>query len=200
MGKEVGNNKTHITRIMSIYKADYSVFIGLMWKDLVSSLEKRGTLNRGLHRGRCSHDAQTLLLIKELKYNMCYCSRKSLIKFDNDAASCYDRILPNIFSLVARKKGLHKNVMFAHSQTLEQAKYRLKTALGLSEEYYQHCKTFPIYGSGQGATNSPGIWLTISSTIGNICEQSANDAEFISPDKAIALVLAILGFVDDVTN
>eukprot|EP00957_Ditylum_brightwellii_P104057 7927528-Ditylum_brightwellii.AAC.1 len=73
-------------------------------------------------------------------------------------------------------------------------------APGVSKEYYQYCTTFPIYGSGQGATNSLGIWLTISSTIGDIYEHSAIVAEFISPDKDIALVLAILGFVDNVTN
>eukprot|EP00957_Ditylum_brightwellii_P046213 3506599-Ditylum_brightwellii.AAC.1 len=73
-------------------------------------------------------------------------------------------------------------------------------ALGVSNEYYQHCTTFPIYGSEQGATNSLDIWLTISSTVGVIYEQSANGEEFISPDKAIALVFAILGFVDYVAN
>eukprot|EP00957_Ditylum_brightwellii_P022584 1703408-Ditylum_brightwellii.AAC.1 len=72
--------------------------------------------------------------------------------------------------------------------------------LGVSKEYYQHCKTFHIYSSGQGATNSPGVWLTISSTIGDIYAQSLNDIEFISPNKAIALVFAILGFVEDVNN
>ena len=87
-----------------------------------------------------------------------------------------------------------------HAQILKEAKYRLKTALGVSDEYYQHCTTFPIYGSGQGATNSLGIWLTICSTIRDIVKQSANGAEFISSDNAIALVLAILGFVDNVTN
>eukprot|EP00957_Ditylum_brightwellii_P059281 4500686-Ditylum_brightwellii.AAC.1 len=131
MGKEVGNNKIHRTRILSIYKADYSVFIGLMWKNLLSSSEKRGTLNRGLHRGRHGHNVQTLSLIEELKYNICHCSRKSLINFNNDEASCCDRILPSIPSLVARKKGLHKNVIFVYVQILEQAKYRLRTALVL---------------------------------------------------------------------
>eukprot|EP00957_Ditylum_brightwellii_P156761 11931476-Ditylum_brightwellii.AAC.1 len=82
---------------------------------------------------------------------------------------------------------------------LEQVKYTLKTALGVSKEYYQHCKTFPIYGSGQGATNSSSIWLTISFTIGDIYEQLGNGIEFISPDKAIAFVLAILGFMDNIT-
>eukprot|EP00957_Ditylum_brightwellii_P087748 6681729-Ditylum_brightwellii.AAC.1 len=73
-------------------------------------------------------------------------------------------------------------------------------ALGVSGEYYQLCTTFLIYGSGEGATNSPCIWLIISSTIGVIYEQSTNGVEFISPDNAITLVLAILGFVDDFTN
>eukprot|EP00957_Ditylum_brightwellii_P178768 13617200-Ditylum_brightwellii.AAC.1 len=82
-------------------------------------------------------------------------SCKSLINFDNNAASCYDRILPNISSLVVRKRGMHKNVTFVHATTLEKAKHRLKTALCVSEGYYSPCKTFPIYGSGKGATNSP---------------------------------------------
>eukprot|EP00957_Ditylum_brightwellii_P037738 2854158-Ditylum_brightwellii.AAC.1 len=66
MGKEAGNNKIHRTRILSIYNADYSVFIGIMWKDLLSSSEKRGALNRDLHGDRRSHNAQTLSLIEEL--------------------------------------------------------------------------------------------------------------------------------------
>eukprot|EP00957_Ditylum_brightwellii_P065686 4982101-Ditylum_brightwellii.AAC.1 len=56
-----------------------------MWKDSLSSSEKRGTLNRGLHGGRRGHDAQTLSLIEELKYDICYCSRKSLISVGIDA-------------------------------------------------------------------------------------------------------------------
>eukprot|EP00957_Ditylum_brightwellii_P198550 15132392-Ditylum_brightwellii.AAC.1 len=58
--------------------------------DLVSSSERCGTLNRGLHCSRCGHGAQTLSLIEELKYDICYCSRKLLIDFDNNTASCYD--------------------------------------------------------------------------------------------------------------
>eukprot|EP00957_Ditylum_brightwellii_P079636 6055823-Ditylum_brightwellii.AAC.1 len=90
--------------------------------------------------------------------------------------------------------------MFVHAATLEKAKYRLKTALGVSDGYYSHCKNFSIYSSGQGATNSPQTWFVISSTICNIYEQSANRAEFVSPDQDVNIPLAILGFVDDVNN
>eukprot|EP00957_Ditylum_brightwellii_P077305 5875386-Ditylum_brightwellii.AAC.1 len=46
--------------------------------------------------------------------------------------------------------------------------------LGASEESYSHCQLYPIYGSGQGATNSPTIWLVHQ------------------------VVFVILGFIDDV--
>eukprot|EP00957_Ditylum_brightwellii_P147673 11245868-Ditylum_brightwellii.AAC.1 len=45
-------------------------------------------------------------------------------------------------------------------------------ALGISEDYYMHCSIYPFYGSGQGATNLP----------------------------VISGIIALLGFVDDLTN
>eukprot|EP00957_Ditylum_brightwellii_P065175 4943178-Ditylum_brightwellii.AAC.1 len=90
--------------------------------------------------------------------------------------------------------------MFVYATTLEKAKYRLKTALEVSKGYYSHCKTFPIYDSGQGATNSPQTWLVTSLTICDIYKQSANGAEFISPDQDISIFLAILDFVGNVNN
>eukprot|EP00957_Ditylum_brightwellii_P144635 11018172-Ditylum_brightwellii.AAC.1 len=75
--------------------------------------------------------------------------------------------------------------------------YRLKTALGESEEYYSHCEVFPIYESGQGTTNSPNIWLCISSSISDICEESAPGTEFISPVQIYSVLLAILGCMDE---
>eukprot|EP00957_Ditylum_brightwellii_P053999 4090122-Ditylum_brightwellii.AAC.1 len=66
--------------------------------------EKQGTINRGLHNRRKGHDAQTLSLIEELKNDISYSLQKTLINFDNNAASYYDRILPNISSLIAWKK------------------------------------------------------------------------------------------------
>eukprot|EP00957_Ditylum_brightwellii_P193253 14714677-Ditylum_brightwellii.AAC.2 len=96
---------------------------GLIWKELVEEAEERGTVNRGLHGGCQGHDAKTSSFIEELKYDISYSSHKLLINFDNDAASYYDRIFPNISSQVARKKGMHNNVMFVHATTLEKAKY-----------------------------------------------------------------------------
>ena len=109
---------------------------------MIEKSKKQDTINRGLHGAHQGHDAKTLSPIEELKCDVSYRLCKLLINVDNDTAPCYNRILPNISSLVARKKRMHKNVTFVHATTLEKAKYRLKTALGVSEGYYSHCKTF----------------------------------------------------------
>eukprot|EP00957_Ditylum_brightwellii_P045365 3438526-Ditylum_brightwellii.AAC.1 len=93
--------------------------------------------------------------MEELKYDISYMSRKDLVNFDNDAASCYDMIIPGLASLIEQKKGLHRNVEFVHAKTLEEAKFKLCTVLGVGEEFYQHCQAFLSYGTGQGSTNSP---------------------------------------------
>eukprot|EP00957_Ditylum_brightwellii_P167970 12786073-Ditylum_brightwellii.AAC.1 len=147
--------------------------------------EKCGTTNRGLHGGRKGHDAQTLSLIEELKYDISYSLQRILINVDNNTALCYDRILPNISSLIVCKKGICHDIIFVHANTLEEAKYRLKTALGVSDDCYTHCELYPMYGSGQGAAHSPHIWLVISSTICDIYDENAKGAEFVSPDQAI---------------
>eukprot|EP00957_Ditylum_brightwellii_P105923 8079073-Ditylum_brightwellii.AAC.1 len=123
IAKVLGINKIHRLRILTLYKADYSIFVELMWEEMNKSSEKRKSINRGLHGGRQGHAAQTLSLIEELKYNICYSSCKSLINFNNNAASCYYRILPCISSLNARGKGMDKNVTFAHAKTLQGAQY-----------------------------------------------------------------------------
>eukprot|EP00957_Ditylum_brightwellii_P001945 149609-Ditylum_brightwellii.AAC.1 len=114
--------------------------------------------------------------MEEMKNKISYCSRKPLVNFDNDAASCYDCIILNLASLVGQKKGLHRNITFAHASTLEEARFKLKTALGVSEDFYQHCEAFPIYGTGQDSTNLSIIWLIISSTLFNIHEELSNGA------------------------
>ena len=72
-----------------------------------------------------------------------------------------------------------------------------KTKQGISTTSYSHCDLFPIYSSGQGSGNSPGLWCAISSVLFKVYEQQACGASFYSPDKAITIILHIFGYVDD---
>jgi hypothetical protein len=118
----------------------------------------------------------------------------------NDATLCYDRILPAFATIASRKFGIHKNVAFVMVTTLQECKYKLKTLLGISDEYYKHCKIFPIYGTGQSRGNSPAIWCIISSVLFDCHESQAHGATFESPDCTQRITFYMIGFVNDSTG
>jgi hypothetical protein len=195
--KDPGDVRIHRLRVIHLYEHDFGLFLALYWKQMLQSSEARGSINAGQYGGRAGMEAQSLVFLEELKTEICYLSRKSLVNFDNDAASCYDRIIPSLASLIGRKKGLHRNIVYVHATTLQEAKYKLKTAMGVSDDFYQHCSSYPIYGTGQGSTNSPVIWIIISSTLFDIHNQKAHGATFCSPDQSMSISFSIVGFVDD---
>jgi hypothetical protein len=84
-------------------------------------------------------DAMTPVFLEELQWETTRASRRTLLRMDVDASSCYDRIIPSIASLASRSFGQHQTLCFIHATFLHQAKYKLKTKLGLSDEDYSHC-------------------------------------------------------------
>eukprot|EP00957_Ditylum_brightwellii_P074725 5679665-Ditylum_brightwellii.AAC.1 len=112
--RDKGHNKIHQICIVHIYKADYFAMTGIIWRNLIKSSEEGQTLNNGQVGGRAGCEANTLTLMEELETDISRCSQKALINFDNDAASCYDQIIPNLTNLIGRKKGLHHNITFVH--------------------------------------------------------------------------------------
>jgi hypothetical protein len=103
-------------------------------------------------------------------------------------------------SLIGRKFGLHKNDVFVHAKTLAQTKYKLKTSLGISDDFYKHCQAFPIYGTGQGSGNLPAIWCIVSSVLFSCHQDKAHGAFFCTPNKQTSVSLSMIGFVDDSTG
>jgi hypothetical protein len=200
IAKEPGNSKIHRLRVIHIYEADYNFLLQAKWRELIKHAESKQTLHPGQYGGRSGRDAKILVFLEELKTEICYASRKSLINFDNDAASCYDRIIPALASLIGRAFGMHRNVIFVHATTLEETKYKLKTSMGVSDEYYANCQAFPIYGTGQGSGNSPAIWCIVSSVLFACHEEQGHGAYFCTPDQQMSVSLSMVGFVDDSTG
>jgi hypothetical protein len=117
--KDRGNTKIHRLRVIHLYEADYNFLLGFKWRQLLHHGKKNMSMHPGQHGGRLSHKATTLVLMEELKNDISYASRKSLINFDNDTASCYDRIIPALASILGRSHGLHRNVIFVNTRTLK---------------------------------------------------------------------------------
>jgi hypothetical protein len=192
--------KFHMLRIIHLYEADFNFILGIKWRQLLHHADQLQLVHGGQYGDRPGREANTLTFIEELKTDICYASRRPLINFENDAASCYDRIITALASLTARAHGQNRDVCFVHAATLQAAKFRLKTAMGVSEEFYQHCHAHPIYGTGQGSRNFPVIWVFISSILFKCHEKYAKGAVFESPDRTVTIRFYMVGFVDDSTG
>jgi len=197
--KEEGNVKIHRLRVIHLYEADLGFLWGAKWGKAMKKAVKTKTLHQGQYGGLPGRDCTSLTYLEEIRLDYSLITRFSFANFDNDATACYDRILCSIASLAGRKYGIHKDVIFVHAQTLEEAEFKLKTSTKISETSYRHCIKFPIHGTGQGSTNSPIIWCFISSVLFESHNKRAHGMKFESPDGEYVVRFNMVGFVDDST-
>ena len=106
-----------------------------------------------------------VLFKKTLSFDLCRQQRTNMALFDNDAGSCYDRILGNLAMLCARRLGVPSEAVFVHSETLRLMKYTVKTDYGTSAGHYSSTATEPLAGTGQGSGASPAVWLSICAAL-----------------------------------
>ena len=195
--KDPGNPKIHRLRVIHLYEADYNLILGVKWRELIHHCEDRHLLHPSLYGARPGRGALDPVFLEELTNEITRLSRKPLIKNAEDATACYDRIIPGVGNLASRSHGIHRQVVLVMGRTLEEVRYHLKTHLGVTDEYYQHCTIHPIYGTGQGSANSPTIWLVVSSILFRCYSKHAHGARFESPDRSICIDIFRVGFVDD---
>ena len=143
--KEEGNVKVHKLRVIHLYEVDLNFMMGIKWKDAIRQSLKDRTLNSAQY-GRCpGKDPTTVTLLEELRLDFSQLTRTPFMNFDNEASSCYDRILMPIASLAGRSFGIHRNVIFVHTATLEEAEFKLKISNKVTDTAYKHCIKFPIH-------------------------------------------------------
>lgn len=171
--------------------------IGIQWRSALYQSEDLRHLNPGQYGSRPNRNAHDPIFIEVFQLEISRATRKSLVQINYDATSCYDRIIPNLAALVSRKFGVPQSVVLSNVTTLLNAKYRLKTELGTSAEFYQHNDEFPIYGTGQGSANSPMIWCFLSSILFDCYETMATGALYEAPDRSGTTQIQMIGYVDD---
>ncbi len=195
--KDADNVRIHRTRVIHIYEADYNLMLGIKWRKALYQAEALKELNEGQFGSRPRRNAVDPVFIEEMQFEISRASRKMLVQTNYDATSCYDRIIPNLAMLVSRKYGVPKLITQSNSKTLEQAEYRIRTELGVSDTGYTHSQEYPIYGTGQGSGNSPMIWCFLSSVLFDCYDDLAYSATYCNPDRSHPIELGMVGFVDD---
>ena len=158
--KDAGQPKINRLRIIHLFEADYNFILKLLWGSrLVRRAAQRGLLNNGQYGSVPGKTA--IVLLQQISNDICRTQKINIIRFENDASACYDRILVHLGLMAARRCGMPENALSVHGETLQQMKYKVKTAYGISDEWYQGTIPEPLFGTGQGSGASPAVWLTL---------------------------------------
>jgi hypothetical protein len=144
----------------------------------IHAAEDAGSLNDGNSGGRTARSSLGPIGIEILQYEYSRFLRLRHLQFSNGAMSCYDRIVVNLASIVSRSFGLHHNIATVQGTMLQQAVYRIKTQLGISEGYYSHSNNSPTFGTDQGSKSSSPIWNLNSSVLFDTFDKSAHGATY----------------------
>ena len=106
-------------------------------------------------------------------------------------------MISNLTWLVSRSHHIPDNACKIVAISLKEMKYKVITALGISEENYSTSTSLLIHGSGQGGGSSCINWLFNSVPMMKLISKICKGLEIISPDKQMTWVKHILGLVDD---
>ena len=106
--KEPGNVKIHRLRVIHLYEADQSLLWGIKWGERMRAAINNKTLHPGQYGGLPGRSCTSLTFFEELRFDYASLTRFPFANFDNDACSCYDRILCALASLAGKNTGFTK--------------------------------------------------------------------------------------------
>jgi len=120
-----------------------------------------------------------------------------MITVDNDARSCYDRIIKCLAMLTCISIGLPLLAATAHNKTHNGMRHSMKTRHGLSAKSYQSTNEEQNEGTGQGSGGSPAIWLIFMVTLLTAFRQFTPGMKVVSPFDSLLVLIVAIYYVDD---
>jgi hypothetical protein len=196
--KDTGHPKLHRLRVLHLLEADFNLLIKIIIaRRFVWHCEDSNAFGKAQAGSQPGRSAIDVVLQKELTYELSACMLYNLGMMENDATTCFDRMIPSLVMISLRAYGVPENLVELIGKTLEKMRYRIKTKIGISKQFYQHTESDPIYGTGQGSTGSPCFWSLISIILFNILAEIAHGISFTDPQGLEELHRIMEAFVDD---
>jgi hypothetical protein len=185
-------------RTIHIMEADYNWILGLIFgRKMVYQAARRGMLHKNAYGSRPGKNATDATLVKELSYTISRLARHPMGSFDNDAKSCYDRVVMNLALLLARRLGVPASTCEMFALTLSLTEYYIKTLYGVSKGSYSWSEYAQVHGAGQGCKAAPALWLIVSCLLFVCLDELARGAHFADPTRTWSYSQTCVAFVDD---
>jgi hypothetical protein len=188
-------------RVIHIIESDSNMTMGIYWgRRLMLQAEQLSQFGVEQSGARKNMKCDDVLLFKHLTYSILRLSKTNGTTFDNDAKSCYDRIVMLLVSIASQRLGMPTNVCELFQEILNQTQYYAKTVHGTSTMGYGTTPEHAIHGPGQGGRASPSIWTVISCLILSCMSEESNGITLLDPHTAQSVHQFSSGFVDDITH
>ena len=201
--KSPGNLLLHKLRRIFIMANDYNLTLGtIIGRRLLWRAEDLGLIHKDLWGTRQDRSANDAALMKELTFGLARVTNTALATFDNDAKSCYDRVIMTLALIICRQLGLPSSAAAWIGETTKRMKNFVKTGHGISDAWFGNNDGSGKvkHGIGQGHRAAPALWLFVSNFLFHILDKKANGATFFNPHDTLHHRRAADGYVDDVTG
>lgn len=196
--KSKGVRKIHRLRIIGLVEGDFNTALKLFFaKKLVQNSETTDLTEE--QWARPNRTAMDPAIRKMLGFEYSRVMYVTIIFFANDATACFDRMVPDISSIIARKYGMSKNIMRCRNSVLSLLKRGVRTLHGDSEiTYSQMAMDLAILGEYQGKADAAPIWSIESHTFLKT-HKMLIDGAFMPHviDKTLAICKNNDAYVDD---
>ena len=164
--KKKNIRQIHQLRIIGLLEADFNTALKIYFaKHMITNSEGSDLTEEqwGGRPGRTAHDPA---LRKLLTFEYARAVYVTIALFANDATACFDRMVPAISTLIARKHGATPTLMKSRNIMIEGMEHQVKTKHGISaESYKQNSDDDRLAGEIQGKADPACLWSVESQTI-----------------------------------
>jgi hypothetical protein len=134
-------------RVIHIIESDFNLWMGIVCgQQMIFQAESMNLLGDEQSGSRPEKRCQDVVIFKHMTYSVLRLARSDGITFDNDAKSCFDRIVLAAASLVLQRLGLSREVMELFIEALSKVEYFAKNVLRI------------VYYAVQGDKSSRHSW------------------------------------------
>eukprot|EP00957_Ditylum_brightwellii_P132780 10124936-Ditylum_brightwellii.AAC.1 len=141
--KDQGSPKLHQLCIIVIVEADMNMIMKVIWaRRLVPQAEKHNYISRGLFGNQKGRTALDALLLKITTIDSLCLFHLNGGLLNNDAVTCYDRMIPALSSIHFLSLGLPEAAAKCSVLLNKRMKHHIWTNAGESTKFYQHSEEY----------------------------------------------------------
>ena len=196
--KKPGVRQIHTLRIIGKVAAEFNTCLKfLIGKQARNNFERANPCDdqHGFRPHRSSADAA---MIKLLTFECARMQKATVGSFQNDMTGHFDRMWPDLTSVIATKYGVSRTIMTCLSRTIAKLERNVETALGIStQSYSQGSSASRLGGMVQGKADVPQLSTQQMDVMLKTHRQLAPGLHLTSPSLGRSIRRTCLSYADD---